>query len=244
MVNGEERRRIRESAAMGGEREPSGIITPGIWIVGSIVVYLTDWFINFYGISFTNVLNSFLSLGEGITKFIFFITFIAIIIYLLTREGLSRTEEFWSSFFLAFVIGSIFIFGWYLKGIYHILFIVALYFGAARPVAKAMAKSKLLTMIVKPFVSAWAYNMAYKMGVVEEKGGYGDHMRFHNEVECRRMYQNEMDLIFTEPYEDAKARLDSVNEKLEKEMNDIVDYGGGERPYAGLPFPFKPGQTL
>jgi hypothetical protein len=69
-------------------------------------------------------------------------------------------------------------------------------------------------------------------------------MRFHNEVECRRMYQNEMDLIFTEPYEDAKARLDEVNAKLEKDMNEIVDFGGGDKPYAGLPFPFKPGQVI
>jgi hypothetical protein len=82
------------------------------------------------------------------------------------------------------------------------------------------------------------------MAVVEEKGGYGDHMRFHNEAECRRMYQNEMDLIFTEPYEEAKARLDELNVKLEEEMNAIVDYGGGDKPYAGLPFPFTPGQTI
>jgi ABC-type glycerol-3-phosphate transport system substrate-binding protein len=82
------------------------------------------------------------------------------------------------------------------------------------------------------------------MDCVMKKGGYGDHMRFHNEGECRRMYQNEMDLLFTEPYEDAKARLDAVNVKLEEEMNEIVDYGTGEKPYAGLPFPFRPGQVI
>jgi multiple sugar transport system substrate-binding protein len=82
------------------------------------------------------------------------------------------------------------------------------------------------------------------MGVVENKGGYGDHMRFHNENEPRRMYSNEMDLIYTEPYEEAKARLDETLEKLESDMNEVVDYGGGEKPYAGLPFPFQPGQAI
>ena len=120
-----------------GSSDASQVITPGFWIFLSIVLYLTDWLTNFYGISFTNVINSFLSLGEGITKFVLFVTFLAIIFYLLTREGLSRTEDFKSSFFLAFVFGAIFVFGWYVLGIYHILFIIALYFGAARPVAKA-----------------------------------------------------------------------------------------------------------
>jgi ABC-type glycerol-3-phosphate transport system substrate-binding protein len=82
------------------------------------------------------------------------------------------------------------------------------------------------------------------MDVVEKKGGYGDHMRFNNETEVLRMYQKEMDLLFTEPYEDAKARLDETNVKLEKDMNEAIDYGGGEKPYAGLPFPFKPGQVI
>ena len=82
------------------------------------------------------------------------------------------------------------------------------------------------------------------MGIVETKGGYGDHLRFHNEAEARRMYRSEMDLLFTEPYEQAKARLDEANVKLEKDMNDVLDYGGGDKPYAGLPFPFTPGQTL
>jgi ABC-type glycerol-3-phosphate transport system substrate-binding protein len=82
------------------------------------------------------------------------------------------------------------------------------------------------------------------LGVVEDKGGYGDHMRFHNENEPRRMYTNEMDLIFTEPYEEAKSRLDDTLAKLEADMNEVVDYGGGEKPYAGLPFPFTPGQVI
>jgi ABC-type glycerol-3-phosphate transport system substrate-binding protein len=82
------------------------------------------------------------------------------------------------------------------------------------------------------------------MDVVDKKGGYGDHMRFHTEAECRTLFTNEMDLIYNEPYEDAKARLDSVLDDVEAEMNELVDYGPGEKPYAGLPFPFKPGQVI
>lgn len=75
---------------------------------------------------------------------------------------------------------------------------------------------------------------------VEKKGGYGDHLRFHNEGECRAIFTKALDLIYNMPYEEAKAQLDDVLAKCEKEMNEIVDYGGGDKPYAGLPFPFKP----
>jgi len=77
------------------------------------------------------------------------------------------------------------------------------------------------------------------LGVVEDRGGYGDHMRFHTEVECRRLYQKEMDLLYNKPYDEAAKELDGVIERLEQEMNDLVDYGD-KLPYPGIQFPFKP----
>ncbi|MBC7235744.1 MAG: extracellular solute-binding protein, partial [Chloroflexi bacterium] len=79
---------------------------------------------------------------------------------------------------------------------------------------------------------------------VEQKGGYGDHLRFHNESEARQMFQKEMDLLYAMPYEQAKKELDNVLARLEEEMNKITDYGGEPKPYVGLQFPFRPGQVL
>jgi hypothetical protein len=31
---------------------------------------------------------------------------------------------------------------------------------------------------------------------------------------------------------------------MEEEMNELVDYGEGDKPYAGLPFPFQAGQVI
>ena len=75
-------------------------------------------------------------------------------------------------------------------------------------------------------------------GVLENKGGYGDHMRFHNESECLNLFQNKLDLLYNEPYEEAASKLDQYMADVEKEMNAIVDYGD-ELPFKGVQFPFK-----
>ena len=75
------------------------------------------------------------------------------------------------------------------------------------------------------------------MGVLEDRAGYFDHMRFHNEGECLSLFINEMALLYTEPYEQASARLERTYARLEEEMNAIVDYGN-ELPFIGIRFPF------
>lgn len=77
------------------------------------------------------------------------------------------------------------------------------------------------------------------LGVCEDRGGYGDHMRFYNETEARRLYTNEMDLLYTKPYDEAAAELDDVMARTEAELNDMMDYGDS-LPFPGLEFPFKP----
>lgn len=74
---------------------------------------------------------------------------------------------------------------------------------------------------------------------LEKKGGYGDHLRFHNEGEVLAMFRKEMDLLYNEDYAQAKARLDEAMAKVEKDMNDIVDYGD-ELPFPDIVFPFPP----
>jgi hypothetical protein len=81
---------------------------------------------------------------------------------------------------------------------------------------------------------------AVLMDCLEKKGGYGDHLRFHNEGECLSMFQKELDLLYNEPYDSAKTKLDEVMAKLEKDMNAIVDYGGGDLPFPDIVFPFPP----
>lgn len=77
------------------------------------------------------------------------------------------------------------------------------------------------------------------LGVLEDRGGYGDHLRFHNEGEVRDMYTKEFDLLYNMPYAEADAQLDEVCARLEQQMNDAVDYGP-ELPFPDLQFPFKP----
>lgn len=77
------------------------------------------------------------------------------------------------------------------------------------------------------------------LGVLEDRGGYGDHLRFHNEFEVRTMFANQMDLLYNMPYEEADKQIDEVCAKLEEDMNELVDYGD-ELPFPDLEFPFKP----
>lgn len=76
-------------------------------------------------------------------------------------------------------------------------------------------------------------------GVLEDRGGYGDHMRFNNEDELLRMFQTEMQKLYALPYPEAKAKLNDTLKQLETEMNKLVDYGP-ELPFQGVQFPFKP----
>lgn len=75
-------------------------------------------------------------------------------------------------------------------------------------------------------------------GVLENRGGYGDHMRFNNEGECLNLFRNKLDLLYNEPYEEAAPKLEGYMVEVEKEMNDIVDYGD-ELPFKGVKFPFQ-----
>ena len=77
------------------------------------------------------------------------------------------------------------------------------------------------------------------MGTLEDRGGYGDHMRFHNEGECLNLYRNRFDLIFNDTYENVKPTLSAQMKELEDELNAITDYGE-EPPFEGIEFPFKP----
>lgn len=77
------------------------------------------------------------------------------------------------------------------------------------------------------------------IGVLEDCGGYGDHLRFHNEGECLSLFQNKLDVLYNEPYEEAAAKLDQTMADVEAEMNAIIDYGD-ELPFQGLEFPFPP----
>ncbi|MFH1086144.1 MAG: hypothetical protein V1772_10325, partial [Chloroflexota bacterium] len=78
------------------------------------------------------------------------------------------------------------------------------------------------------------------MDVLEKKGGYGDHMRFHTEGECRAILTKQLDLVYAAPYDSSYKDLDAALAKSEKDMNDAVDYGGDPKPYPGLKWPFKP----
>lgn len=75
-------------------------------------------------------------------------------------------------------------------------------------------------------------------GVLENRGGYGDHMRFHNEAECLSIFRNKLDILYNEPYETAVKELDDTMAAAEKEMNDIVNYGD-ELPFPDTVFPFQ-----
>ena len=77
------------------------------------------------------------------------------------------------------------------------------------------------------------------IGVLEDMGGYGDHMRFHTEGECRNLFSKQMDYVYTMPYEEAKGELDERMAKVEEEMNEKVDYGD-ELPFPDVQFPFRP----
>jgi len=76
------------------------------------------------------------------------------------------------------------------------------------------------------------------IGTLEDRGGYGDHMRFHNEGECLSIFQNELDLLYNEPYEEAKPKLSQAMKDLEEQLNSIVDYGD-TLPWPDMEFPFR-----
>ena len=76
-------------------------------------------------------------------------------------------------------------------------------------------------------------------GTLEDRGGYGDHLRFHNEGEVRNMFTNELDLLYNEPYETAATKLDETMARVEQKMNDAVDYGD-ELPFPDMAFPWPP----
>jgi hypothetical protein len=78
-----------------------------------------------------------------------------------------------------------------------------------------------------------------QIGVLEDRGGYGDHMRFNNEDELYRMFTTEVQKLYALPYEQAKGELDGMMQKLQDDMNKLVDYGS-ELPFQGIQFPFKP----
>ena len=80
-------------------------------------------------------------------------------------------------------------------------------------------------------------------GVLEDRGGYGDHMRFHNEGEVRALFQKQMDLFYNMSYEEAVGQLEEKMAAVEKEMNDLVDYGD-ELPFPDIDFPFPPPPPL
>jgi hypothetical protein len=48
-----------------------------------------------------------------------------------------------------------------------------------------------------------------------------------------------MDLLYNMPYEEADKQIDEVCAKLEKDMNEAVDYGP-ELPFPDMEFPYKP----
>ena len=76
-------------------------------------------------------------------------------------------------------------------------------------------------------------------GVLEDRGGYGDHMRFNNEDELLRMFTSEVQKLYALPHAEAKNSINGVMKQLETDMNKIVDYGS-ELPFQGMQFPFKP----
>jgi len=76
-------------------------------------------------------------------------------------------------------------------------------------------------------------------GVLENRGGYGDHMRFHNASECENLFTNKLDVLYNEPYEEAIKKLDSAMAEVEEEMNGLVNYGD-ELPFPDIKFPFPP----
>ena len=46
------------------------------------------------------------------------------------------------------------------------------------PLSKLMRKSKLVTTLVRPFATAWAYSMAYKMGATNKRNIFGEILEF------------------------------------------------------------------
>lgn len=58
------------------------------------------------------------------------------------------------------------------------------YHAWAEPLAKAMSQSKALTSIVSPFVKAWAYEMAYREGVLSKGNWLGKVLSFIGEPVC------------------------------------------------------------
>jgi ABC-type glycerol-3-phosphate transport system substrate-binding protein len=80
------------------------------------------------------------------------------------------------------------------------------------------------------------------MDQLEKKGGYGDHMRFHTEGECRQIFTKDMDLVYAMDYAAGKDALDETLARVERLMNEAVDYGGEPKPFVGVPFPFKPAE--
>ena len=76
-------------------------------------------------------------------------------------------------------------------------------------------------------------------GVLEDRGGYGDHMRFHNEGAVRALFQKQMDLFYNMPYEEAKVIANDKLAEVEAEMNELVEYGD-TLPFKGVEFPFPP----
>ena len=112
---------------------------------------------------------------------------------------------------------------------------------------KYIARTKMSTPcyrkdpdLMKEYIVGVPEHDVTMVDVVTKKGGYGDHLRFHNEGECRAIFTKAFDLLYNMPYNEAKAQMDDVLAKVEEEMNAVVDYGGGDKPYAGLPFPFQP----
>jgi ABC-type glycerol-3-phosphate transport system substrate-binding protein len=80
------------------------------------------------------------------------------------------------------------------------------------------------------------------LDALEKKGGYGDHLRFHTEGECRTIMSNAVDLVYASDYDPTHKDLDATFAKIETEMNAAVDYGGDPKPYPGIKWPFKPAE--
>ena len=64
-------------------------------------------------------------------------------------------------------------------------------------------------------------------------------MRCHNEEDLLRHLGAAMTALYALPYLEAKAELNETLQRLETEMNDLVDYGA-EPPYRNVEFPFRP----
>ena len=78
------------------------------------------------------------------------------------------------------------------------------------------------------------------IGSVSDRGGYGDHFRHNTSDECLYFMQEEMDLVYATPYEEADSILDETLERVEEELNGMVKYGD-ELPFPDVEFPMPPG---